>query len=62
MKQTAKNIMLKLAEQWFLMPMKHVHQKPGEAIQSLPLEIRESLEELRSSDLTDVRWPPYGCI
>ncbi len=51
--------MMGLAEQWFLLPLKHIRPRPGEFVQGLPEGTREVLRHLRSADIADVRWPPF---
>ena len=58
MNQKAVRAFTEIAEFLWMMPMPHVHRKPGQTFNSLPEETKELLRELKSDDLKQVRWPP----
>lgn len=61
----AKRIITDLADSWMCNSGGHSerrhrreHEKPGTTIQRLNPEVRKKLEELKSEDISNVRWPP----
>ncbi len=55
---TAKDLMMELAEGWWLLPMNHILKCPGDAFNHLSEDKKELLRQLKSDDLKNVRWPP----
>jgi hypothetical protein len=57
--RTPKNVMIDLAEWWFMMGKNLADPRPGGAINRLRAEDRELLKQLTSEDIADIRWPPF---